>query len=74
MVVGRSLALRTARGEFNKLLRQKGMWLQDVERHPVCWGMPLGRNGGEGSAISVDVGLKNVVQVSRRELAGASPQ
>lgn len=62
------------RAQFQSLLRRKGWLLQDVEKHPVCLGVPLGRNGGSESAISVDVGLKNMVQVSSRELAGASPQ
>tara|TARA_B110001452_G_scaffold137417_1_gene114255 strand:+ start:121 stop:540 length:420 start_codon:yes stop_codon:yes gene_type:complete len=62
------------RAQFQSLLRRKGWLLQDVEKHPVCLGVPLGRNGGSESAISVDVGLKNMVQVSSRGLAGASAQ
>ena len=70
----RPRAPRTSRADFEDLLRRKGSWLQEVERSPMCWGVPLGRNGGSYSAISVDVGLKNHVLVSTRELAGASPQ
>ena len=70
----RSTPVRTARAEFEQLLRRKSAWLQDLEKHPLCVGVPLGRNGGPDKSISVDLGLKNMAQISTRELAASSSQ
>ena len=70
----RSAAAPTARAEFERLLRNKSAWLQDVSKHPLCAGVPLGRNGGPEQAISMDIGAKNLARVSTRELAASSSQ
>ena len=49
-------------------------WLQDVQKHPLVLGVPLGRNGGPDKAISVDLGMKNMAQISTRELANSSSE
>jgi len=75
---GRAAALRArprgSREEFIALLRRKRFWLEDVEQHPICLGVPLGRAPGTDNAVLVDVGLKNFATVSIRELAACSPQ
>ena len=70
----RSTPVPTARAEFEQLLRRKSAWLQDVEKHPLCLGVPLGRNGGPDKSITVDLGLKSMAQISTRELAASSSQ
>ena len=70
----RSTPVPTARVEFESLLRRKSAWLQDVAKHPLCLGVPLGRNGGPDKAITVDLGLKSMAQISTRELAASSSQ
>ena len=70
----RSAAAPTARAEFEQLLRSKSAWLQDVSKHPLCAGVPLGRQGGAEGSISVDLGLKNFSQISTRELAASSSE
>ena len=63
----------TSRDAFLALLKRKGVWLEDVDDHPLVLGIPLGRSGGQEKAIAVDVGLKNMASISLRELARASP-
>jgi len=70
----RSKPVLTGRAEFEQLLRRKSAWLQDVEKHPLVLGVPLGRNGGPDKAITMDLGLKNMAQISTRELANSSSE
>ena len=63
----------TSRDAFLALLKRKGVWLEDVDNHPLVLGIPLGRSGGQEKAIAVDVGLKNMASISLRALARASP-
>ena len=70
----RSKPVLTGRAEFEQLLRRKSAWLQDVKKHPLVLGVPLGRNGGPDKAISVDLGMKNMAQISTRELANSSSE
>eukprot|EP00962_Isochrysis_galbana_P029223 scaffold9331_cov116-Isochrysis_galbana.AAC.2 len=73
---GRAAAVvktRTSRSEFIEYLRKKGVWLEDVEKHPVCLGIPLGMTGSSGRTVAVDVGLKNPASISLRELVNSSP-
>ena len=70
----RRAAPTTSRAAFLDLLKAKGVWLSDVQRHPMVVGVPVGRDGGSGQGIAVDVGLKNMATVSLHELSEASPQ
>eukprot|EP00966_Prymnesium_polylepis_P138879 3209380-Prymnesium_polylepis.1 len=67
------VAPATSRAMMNDLLRRKGFWLGDVDEHPLCVGVPIGRDGPQG-AVSVDVGLKNMASLSMSQLADVSPQ
>jgi len=58
---------------FLSYLRSKGAWLGDVERHPVCLGVPLGVTGSSGRTVAVDLGLKSPAAMPLRELAACSP-
>lgn len=64
---------RTGRAELMSLLRRKAWQVDDLKRHPVCVGVPLGQNGGEQYGVSVDVGLKSFATVGVSELVDASP-
>ena len=64
----------SAREEFMGLLRRKAWCLDDVEKHPVVLGVPLGMVAGSGKTIAVDVGLKNPATISVAELIKCSPQ
>ena len=64
----------TSKEAIMQLLKRKGYWLNDLEDHPVCLGVPLGKDMGLGGAIQVDVGLKSPVTVSFVDLIDASPQ
>lgn len=73
----RSLAMapRTPRSEFLGYLKSKSAWLTDVDKHPVCLGVPIGVSGGGANSktVNVDVGLKFQAVISLRELASCSP-
>ena len=58
---------RTGRAELMSLLRRKAWQVDDLKRHPVCVGVPLGQNGGEQYGVSVDVGLKSFATVGVSE-------
>lgn len=62
----------TSRDELLSLLRRKGWQLQDVERHPVVLGVPLGQDGGSSRGVSIDMGMKIPAVVSLSELSDAS--
>ena len=64
----------TSRTAFLDLLKRKGFWLGDLEDHPVCLGVPLGRDLALGGAMQVDVGLKSLATVSLADLVDSSPQ
>ena len=64
---------RTSRTELVSLLRRKAWQVDDLKRHPVCLGVPLGQNGGEQYGVSVDIGLKSFATVGVSELVDASP-
>jgi hypothetical protein len=64
---------KTSRTELLSLLRRKAWQVSDIERHPVVLGVPLGQNGGPTKAVSIDIGLKNMVHVSVPELVDACP-
>jgi len=64
----------TSKEAFVDLLKRKGFWMRDLEDHPVCLGVPLGRDMGLGGAMQVDIGLKNPATVSLADLMDASPQ
>ena len=49
----------TSHDELLHQLRRKSWQLNDLERHPVCYGVPLGQDGGPSKAVSVDCGLKS---------------
>ena len=66
-------SVRTTRDGFLSYLRSKGAWLGDVERHPVCLGVPLGVTGSSGRTVAVDLGLKSPAAMPLRELAACSP-
>ena len=63
----------TSRARMDDLLRRKGFWLGDMEDHPVVLGVPVGRDGSQGS-VSVDLGMKKMASASMRDLVDASPQ
>lgn len=54
------------------LLRRKGWQIEDVDKHPVVLGVPLGQDGGPSQGVSIDIGLKSMAVVSLSELADAS--
>lgn len=62
----------TSREELLSLLRRKGWQLQDVERHPVVLGVPLGQDGGSSRGVSIDMGMKIPAVISLSELSDAS--
>ena len=64
---------RTSRDELVQLLRRKAWQMQDLNRHPVCLGVPLGQDGGETKGVSVDCGLKTMATVSLAELVDSAP-
>ena len=64
---------RTSRVEFLDYLRKRSVWLEDVDKHPVCLGVPLGVTGSAGRTVAIDVGLKNPASISVRELVQVSP-
>ncbi len=58
---------------MTELLRRKAWQLKDLERNPVCLGVPVGQDGGEQRGVSVDIGLKTHATISVSDLADASP-
>ena len=64
----------TSHDELLHQLRRKSWQLNDLERHPVCYGVPLGQDGGPSKAVSVDCGLKNAASVSYTDLIENSPE
>ena len=64
---------RTSRTELVGLLRRKGWQVDDLKKHPVCLGVPLGQDGGDQSGVSVDIGLKLFATVGLSELVDATP-
>ena len=75
--VGRSVlrqaAPTTSRDALMDTLRRKAWQLQDLARHPVALGVPLGQDGGESKAVSVDIGIKTPASVSLPDLIDCSP-
>lgn len=65
---------RTSRTELVGLLRRKGWQVDDLKKHPVCLGVPLGQDGGNQSGVSVDIGLKAFATVGLSELVEATPE
>ena len=65
---------RTSRTALLELLRRKGWQVEDIDRHPVLLGVPLGQDGGPSSGISVDIGLKNMTVASVADIADASSE
>ena len=57
-----------------QLLRRKAWQVSDLDRHPVCLGVPLGQDGGDAKAVSVDCGLKTMASVSLGDLVDSSPE
>ena len=55
-----------------QLLRRKAWQVSDLDRHPVCLGVPLGQDGGDAKAVSVDCGLKTMASVSLGDLVDSS--
>jgi hypothetical protein len=70
----RHSAPRTSHDELLKLLRRKAWQLRDLERHPVCLGLPLGQDGGPTKGVSGDCGLKNMATVSLNDLVDCVPE
>ena len=62
-----------SRARMNDLLRRKGFWLGDVDDHPMVLGVPVGRDGPQGS-VSVDLGMKKMAWASMSDIVDASPQ
>ena len=55
-------------------LRWKGWQIQDLNKNPVCLGVPVGHPGmDENKAVEVDIGLKTFVSVGLTDLIDASP-
>ena len=65
---------RTSRDELMDLLKRKAWQMRDLEKHPVCLGVPLGQDGGPSQGVTVDLGLKTMATISLTDLVEASPK
>lgn len=71
--VVRQKPIKTSRDELMQLLRRKSWQVEDLEKHPMVLGVPLGQDGGSQRGVSVDIGLKEHATVGLSEIVDASP-